>query len=268
MKATALAELERFIDEAAPHRRARGPFVIGLCGAQGSGKSTLAAQLAQRIDGCAVLALDDLYLSRAARSRLAREVHPLLRTRGVPGTHDVELGLAVLTALDRGEDVRVPQFDKARDDRLPIPSGPLLRGDTRVLVFEGWCVGAIAQGDAALDEPVNALERDEDADGRWRRWVDRSLAGAYQRLFARIDRQVLLAAPDFAVVGDWRAEQERRLRAAAPNGAGVLGEADIARFVAHYERLTRHILAEMPTRAALTLRLDRARNVVEAIRRT
>lgn len=260
---TALAELERLIEATAPARRACGPLVIGLCGAQGSGKSTLAAQLAQRIDGCAVLALDDLYLPRAARLKLAREVHPLLSTRGVPGTHDVELGLAVLAALDRGEDVDVPRFDKAQDERLPLANGTRLRGDTRVLVFEGWCVGALAQGDAALAEPVNGLERDEDADGRWRRWVDACLAGAYRRLFARIDRLVLLAAPDFSVVRGWRAEQERGLRAAAPNASAALGDNGIARFVAHYERLTRHILAEMPARAALILRLDHARNVVD-----
>src|SRR6185437_8649015 len=77
-----------------------GPLVLGLCGAQGSGKSILARSLADRFASrgrrVAVLSLDDLYLTKAERSRLAQEVHPLLGTRGVPGTHDVALGLQIL----------------------------------------------------------------------------------------------------------------------------------------------------------------------------
>ena len=73
-----------------------GALVVGLTGSQGSGKSTLAARLppllAARNLRAAVLSLDDLYLPKAERQRLAREVHPLLATRGVPGTHEVALG--------------------------------------------------------------------------------------------------------------------------------------------------------------------------------
>ena len=83
------------------------PQVVGICGAQGSGKSTLVAALAERLAeegiAAATLSLDDLYFTRAERLRLASEVHPLFATRGVPGTHDIALGLGVLDALARGE---------------------------------------------------------------------------------------------------------------------------------------------------------------------
>jgi len=79
----------------------RRPFVLGIAGAQGSGKSTIARALAARF-GCPVLSLDDLYLDGAARQRLAETVHPLLRTRGVPGTHDGAAGLAALESLAPG----------------------------------------------------------------------------------------------------------------------------------------------------------------------
>jgi D-glycerate 3-kinase len=236
---------------ARPHRR---PFVLGLCGAQGSGKSTIAAALAGRFDRSAVLSLDDLYLPRASRADLARDVHPLFATRGVPGTHDVALGRAIFAALDRGEAVALPRFDKARDDRAPRGDWPTAPADCDLLVFEGWCVGAAPQDAAALDAPINTLERDEDADGVWRRASNAALAADYQALFARIDALVLLAAPDIATVVAWRGEQERALRADR-SGAGVMDAAGIARFVAHYERLTCHILAEMPARADLVLPL-------------
>src|SRR5689334_11864372 len=86
-------------------------LTIGINGAQGSGKSTLAALLHDLLEDGAglrtvVLSIDDFYRTRAERQGLAREVHPLLETRGVPGTHDVALArhvLARLRELGRGE---------------------------------------------------------------------------------------------------------------------------------------------------------------------
>lgn len=231
--------------------------VIGLCGAQGSGKSTIAAAsarlLAERGLSSATLSLDDLYLPREDRARLAREVHPLLITRGPPGTHDPSLGIRTLGALGRGGRIALPRFDKAGDTRRPPEAWDHLQGPVDVVLFEGWCVGARPQPPEALAAPVNELERDEDADGRWRAYVNAALAGPYAALFARLDRFVLLEAPGFEVVADWRAEQEAKLR--ARTGRGMSPEA-ISRFVAHYERLTRWILAEAPGRADRVFRLD------------
>lgn len=143
-----------------------GLFVVGLCGAQGCGKSTLAADLVVRLNRAgidtAILSLDDLYLTRVERGILAVDVHPLLGTRGVPGTHDVALGMRVIAALGRGEAPSLPRFDKAMDDRAPVATWPRAGAGTKVLIFEGWCVGARPQAEAMLREPVNALERDSD----------------------------------------------------------------------------------------------------------
>ena len=235
----------------------RRPFVLGLSGAQGSGKSTLAAALARRLGadgiGCVTLSLDDLYKTRAARQQMARNIHPLFATRGVPGTHDLSLAFTLIDALEHGCAGRVPRFDKACDDRLPERDWDDAPADTQVLILEGWCVGAQPQEEAALDAPVNALERNDDPDGVWRHHANAALAGDYQRLFARIDLLVLLAAPAFQVVLDWRMEQERELRA---EGRGGMTDDEIARFIQHYERLTRHILAEMPAHAGLVIALN------------
>ena len=243
------------------------PVVIGLCGAQGLGKTTLARAA---LDACgleelrtAALSIDDLYLTRAEREGLARNVHPLLATRGVPGTHDVLLGLSLVDALQDGKAAALPRFDKGRDDRAPADTWASAPADCDVLLFEGWCVGARPQPEQDLVEPINALEAEEDAGGDWRRYVNAALAGAYQDLFARIDRLVLLAAPGFEVVYGWRLEQERDLGAKADANAKVMDEAALARFIAHYERLTRYILYEMPDRADLVVSLDAERYPVE-----
>lgn len=242
---------------------AERPFVLGLCGAQGSGKSTLAAALATRFERAAILSLDDLYRTKAERAHLARTIHPLFATRGVPGTHDVALGLATFDALDRGEAAALPRFDKARDDRAPADQWGHAPAGTRLLIFEGWCVGARPEPEAALAEPINALEREEDVGGVWCGTANTALAGDYRRLFARLDRLMLLAAPGFDVVRGWRIEQERNLRAhTAPDAPGLMSDAGVTRFIQHYERLTRHILAEMPARADAVARLAPDRSLL------
>ena len=236
----------------AAHQAKQATAVVALCGAQGSGKSTLAAAtcaiLVELGYAAVVLSLDDLYLPQAARQRLAREVHPLLATRGPPGTHDVELGLQVLNALSRDRAIALPRFDKATDDPAPAGLRPHFRGPAQVVLFEGWCVGARPQPLAALRAPLNALERDEDPDGRWRRFVNTALGTSYRSLFERHDLLALLAAPSFAVVAGWREQQEAKLRARTGGG---MSPGQVTRFVAHYERLTRWILEEMPARADL-----------------
>ena len=243
---------------------AMGPaFVVGICGPQGSGKSTtvrvVAALLEARGLKTATLSLDDLYLPLADREALARDVHPLLRTRGVPGTHDVALGLAVLDGLAGEGGTALPRFDKAADDRAPVETWPVVEGPVDVVLLEGWCVGARPEPSEALAAPVNALERERDPDATWRAHVNAALAGPYRALFGRLDLLVLFIAPDFATVLAWRREQEAKLRArlAETGQAGrAMSDDEVAVFVQHYERLTRHIAREMPPRADIVIALD------------
>jgi D-glycerate 3-kinase len=241
------------------------PIVVGLCGSQGSGKSTMAGFLKALLEDkglrAAVLSLDDIYLTLPERERLAREVHPLLRTRGVPGTHDTGLGLALIDVLGDGvAEVSMPRFDKAEDTRAPASAWPRLASPVDVILFEGWCVGAIPQDDAALETPINALERDEDPDGAWRRYVNERLKTDYATLYARIDVLALLKAPSFEVVFGWRSLQEKKLadrvRRERLTGTKVMGPDEIRRFLMFYQRLTEHILAEMPGRADILMPMD------------
>ena len=205
---------------------------------------------------------EDNRLANLFQSYLDEEfrIHPLFATRGPPGTHDVALASHVFAALDRGEAVALPRFDKAQDDRAPPSDWPIVGPCLDVLIFEGWCIGASPQPDEALAAPINGLERDEDRDGVWRRYANAAL-DRYQPLFARIDAQIFLRAPSFAVVHGWRLQQEEALRAKVVSGAGLMKAAQIARFIQHYERLTRWIAAEMPARADLVAELAEDRSI-------
>jgi len=251
--------------------RSGGTLLLGINGAQGSGKSTLSAFVADYLRArhgrrVAELSIDDLYLTRAARQRLAADVHPLFETRGVPGTHDVGLGIDALDALrnaGQGDSVALPRFDKASDDRLPEEDWPRVEGPVDLGILEGWCVASRPEAEAALAKPVNDLERTEDRDGRWRRYVNEKLRGEYRELFRRLDFLVFLEVPGFDAVLRWRLEQEHKLRAARGSASGVMSDDEVRRFVSFFERITRANLAELPGRADVVLRLDPSHRVRE-----
>lgn len=237
--------------------------VFAISGLQGSGKSTLARQIAAEGEAAglriAVLSLDDLYLTREERQRLARAVHPLFATRGPPGTHDVALGCDVLDALKVGRNVALPRFDKLADDRVASAAFARIAGRVDLVLFEGWCVGATPESDAALTTPLNALERDEDPDGRWRHACNDALRRDYPALWSRIDALWFLQPPGFEVVRTWRWQQEQTMVAHAPSRTGM-DRAQLDRFIQHYERTSRHLLATLPAIAERTIVLDEERN--------
>ena len=248
----------------------RQTLVVGLCGAQGSGKSTVGALLklvleegfAQRV---VAFSLDDLYKTRADRQKMAREVHPLFTTRGVPGTHDVDLGIALIAALKAqgpGQMTAIPAFDKATDDRRSRETWLIVSGPVDTIIFEGWCIGARPQSEASLLNPVNELESSEDPAGTWRTAVNQALAGEYQKLFSLIDVLLLLKVDRLERVFEWRRLQERKLARRAVDAGiperdlRVMSPSQVTRFVMHYERLTRHIMSEMPPRADIVFFVD------------
>ena len=240
---------------------APSPIEVGVNGAQGSGKSTLCRFLQEVLlpeqDLKAItVALDDLYLPQADRIALAHKVHPLLRTRGVPGTHDVIMGIALIEKLRAGAPALLPRFSKSADDRLPQSGWTRCSGAPDVILFEGWCVGARAQNPAALAAPVNALEAREDPDGTWRRHVNEALETGYARWFSAIDRIVMLKPPSFDHVLANRMLQEHKLRDAEPDAASAMDDNAVRRFVSHYERLTRHMLIDLPPHVDALIELD------------
>lgn len=246
--------------------RARRPYLMGLSGLQGSGKSTLArvirTQAESRDIPTEVLSLDDFYYSRSDREQMAREIHPLLRTRGVPGTHEIELLMSVLAGLPNASDklpVPYPRFDKGRDTRLPPSRWPKVTRPPKLVILEGWALGIRPQTAAALAAPVNELERTEDPDGTWRHWVNKQLRG-YQPLWRKLDALIVLQAPNWDVVRRWRSEQEQML--IARHAPLAMDDKAMERFLAHFERLSRHALATLPQLADSCVEYDTERHVI------
>ena len=245
--------------------RSRRPYILGLSGLQGSGKSTLARVMKGQAEvrgwATEVLSLDDFYYARSDREALARDVHPLLRSRGVPGTHEIELMMSVLAALPHASEklpVSHPRFDKGRDTRFSPSRWPRITRPPKLVIVEGWALGIRPQLQTALARPVNALELKEDPDGSWRHWVNKQLRG-YQPLWRKFDALIVLQAPGWEIVRRWRGEQEQDLL--ARHAPLAMDAPAMERFLAHFERLSRHALATLPALADTCVEYDDDRHV-------
>ena len=236
------------------------PPLIGIVGAQGSGKTTLARATAEAF-GAAQISIDDVYRTLAEREAMAREVHPLFVMRGPPGTHDLALLQDLIDRLSTAgpdEETAIPDFDKRGDDRWPRERWRRFKGRPSAILIDAWCLGATAQDEAALAKPINALERECDEDGRWRRAINGFVGGAYADFAAGFDAILFLKAPGFDVVLDWRSQQEADLLGVAPEALPVAERERLADFIQYFERVSRHMLAG-GVRADVTIDLDRNR---------
>lgn len=249
-----------------------GPLIVGISGAQGTGKSTMADFLAVELEfaadwSVAVLSMDDFYLSRVERLELGRKIHPLLTTRGPPGTHDCEMMdryLRRLRRLGHNESIALPRFDKARDDRAPAADWPRAVGALDAIILEGWCLGVPPQDDADLLTPINELEARHDSDARWRTYVNGRLRNDYATVFSQLDRLVFLQAPDMDSVFSWRSEQEQKLAArSSVHEPGVMNKPQLRDFIQHFERLSRVAMDRLPEIADVTVVLDQSHQVRE-----
>ncbi|MCR6646416.1 MAG: kinase [Terricaulis sp.] len=284
-----MSEIAALIDKLITETRARHPerpALIGVGGAQGSGKSYVCRAYANAHAGVAHFSLDDVYLTKAEREARA-ERHaddpppfppgrePVLRdaathaqlkqlfvTRGPPGTHDLGLAKGLTARLRRALPTPLPRFDKSKDDRAPEDAWPVFEGPASTILVDGWCLGAKPPPPSA---PMNAVEQEDvldiefsDQSWRWQSAIQYDLANEYAIFFAAFDCIIYLQAPSWEIVRVWRGEQEEETL-----GRPLTAEENAAldRFVMHYERVTRDMLAGHHG-AHWIVRLDRARNVI------
>jgi len=243
------------------------PYLICFTGGQGSGKTTLSYFLQVLLrKACArksiAFSLDDIYKTREDREVLAKSVHPLCRVRGVPGTHDIQLGLDTLDALSVAEPntlTSIPAFSKLLDQRKSKVNWEIFKGRPDFIFFDAWCGGARPVSENDWMPPINDLEIEEDPDGVWSKWSNRELAGDYQRLFERFDLLVTIKLPNMEDVYESRWLQEQTLAKTlieAELREKIMTRAQVDRFVMHYERLTRYVQEEIPAYADIVIERD------------
>ncbi len=236
--------------------------IIGLSGGQGSGKSTISNILKIILKenfnlSTVIFSIDDFYKTLKERRNMSRKISPLFITRGVPGTHDTVLLLKILKKLKERnlKKILIPKFDKSIDDRLPKSKWQKVFKKPDIVIFEGWCVGAIPQKKKDLILPVNDLEREKDYKRIWRNRVNQELEKKYSKIFKLIDKIIFLKVPSFKHVFKWRLLQEKKLKVTS-KGKKIMNNNQIKEFIMFYERLTKHMLKTLVKKAQCVIKID------------
>ena len=226
--------------------KVKQPYFVGINGCQGSGKSTLTDFISQYLMtqhqlNIVVMSLDDFYYSSEIRKQLAHDIHPLLATRGVPGTHDTATLKFVLSQLKKQTTaLSIPRFNKAIDEPFPKNEWQSIKEPIDIILVEGWCWGVSPQTKEELQKPINDLEFQHDEKGIWRNYVNNQLESNYCPLYENINYWVSLQAPSFDCVYKWRLEQEQKL---ADKNIGlanskVMTPEEVLNFTHYFQRLT------------------------------
>jgi D-glycerate 3-kinase len=240
-------------------------LIIGLAGGQGSGKTTISSILSLILQKYFKLnvfkvSIDDFYKTRKDRKLLSKNKHPLLMTRGVPGTHDIDLMLNFFKKIKAKnfKSLQVPTFDKAIDDRCLKSLWHKIKTKPDVVIFEGWCVGARAQTNNHLKKPINSLEKVYDKGAKWRGYVNNQLKTKYKTLFNQLDGLLYLKAKNFSLLREWRLKQERKLWLQKKNKKNlkIMNSNEIINFMQTYQRITQQMFKDVPKYCSIILNLN------------
>jgi len=247
-------------------------LILGFSGGQGSGKTTVAGILKiilkkffkRRIH---VSSIDDFYKTLEERNEISNKIHFLFKTRGVPGTHDINLVKNFFNIIRKKKfkKIKLPKFEKAMDNRLEKKYWFNIKQKPEIVILEGWCVGAKPQSNSLIKRPINILEKYEDKDLKWRKYVNEKLKKEYKKLFVMIDHFIFMKIPNFKVVFKWRLLQEKKLKKKSYSNKKIMSHNEIKRFIMFYQRITLQMIKDLSKSASIIMSLNKNHEIKKVL---
>ena len=245
---------------------------LGLSGGQGSGKTTIADILKIILNkffkrNVCVTSIDHFYKTFDERNKMSKKIHPLFKTRGVPGTHDSSLIKKFFYKVKKNKfkEFKIPKFNKSTDDRMKNKYWSKIIRKPEIVILEGWCVGAKPQSNSLIKKPVNILESKEDRKLIWRKRVNEKLKKEYKKLFSMIDHFIFLKVPNFNMVFKWRLLQEVKLKKRSHSNKKIMTYNQIKRFIMFYQRITLQMLKDLSKSASIVMLLKKNHEIKKVL---
>ena len=252
----------------------KSPYFVGLAGGQGTGKTTISSLIKIILTKYFKLkvfriSIDDFYKTRKERVSLSKKVHPMLLTRGVPGTHDINMMLSFFRKAKSKQfkKLKLPTFNKATDDRFNKKHWYDLKDKPDVIIFEGWCVGAKSEKNNTLKKTINSMEKTKDHNLIWRKYVNQQLKSKYKNLYAQLNCLIFLKAKNFSLLQKWRLKQEHKLwlKTKKSSSHKIMSKGDVINFMQTYQRITENMFKKMPRYASIILNLNSNHQIKSAV---
>ena len=241
-------------------------FIIS--GPQGSGKTTISKLLKVVIEKIykkkvMVLSIDDYYLSKKKRIELSKKVHPLLITRGVPGTHNIKkLKDHINQFIENRFPIRTLTFNKLTDDVLKKRR---IIKSADILLLEGWCCGSKPITKKYLHKNINNLEKQLDNKNKWRSYYNSFLKKEYSELFSKFKKKIYIKPPSFIHILEWRYKQEKQ-NALIEKKKIFMSKKELEYFIQHYEKQTKWMIKTMPAEASMVIKIDKNQKIENIIK--
>jgi D-glycerate 3-kinase len=190
-------------------------------------------------------------------------------TRGVPGTHDIDMILSFFkkTKIKNFKRLKLPNFNKAIDDRFNKKKWYDLKNKPDVIIFEGWCVGAKSEKNITLKKTVNSMEKIKDKKQIWRKYVNQQLKTKYKKLYSQLDCLIYLKAENFKLLQKWRLKQERKLLVKSKKNLNskIMSKEDVLSFMQTYQRITQNMFKFTPKYASIIINLNSDHQIKSAL---
>ena len=248
---------------------------LGLSGGQGSGKTTITGILKIILNkffkrNVRVASIDHFYNTLNERNMMSKQIHPLFKTRGVPGTHDIRLVNFFFNNMRKNKfkEFKIPKFDKSTDDRMKNKYWSKISKKPEIVILEGWCVGAKPQSNSLIKKPINILEKKEDRRLIWRKQVNEKLKKEYKKVFSMIDHLIFLKVPSFDMVFKWRLLQETKLKKRSHLNKKIMTYNQIKRFIMFYQRITLQMLKDLSKSASVVMLLKKNHEIKKMLFRS
>ena len=241
------------------------PFIVGLGGGQGTGKTTMTTIISIVLKKyfkfiVFKISIDDFYKTRKERLFLSKKIHPFLMTRGVPGTHDINILLYFFKQLKKNKfkSIKLPKFNKAIDDRYNKKFWYLIKKRPDIIILEGWCVGARAEKINTLKKPINYSEKMNDIKLDWRRFVNQQLQSKYKKLYNQLNCLLYLRVKKFNLLIKWRVKQEKKLwlKNQKLSNNKIMNEKQVIKFMQTYQRVTQNMIKSTHRYASIIFNLN------------
>lgn len=213
-----------------------------VSGPQGSGKTTFTSEIKKRLSKkrlrVLVLSIDDFYFGKKDRNTLSKNISPLLMTRGVPGTHNLQYLKKVLKIFlsKKKQTYLLPRFSKAEDDILKSKYHKLTF-PYDIFILEGWCINYQGEPLISLKKPVNAMEKRLDKNLQWRKYANRKSKEYFKAIYQKSNCSIFLKIPSFQYVFQYRKKQELDI-----HKNKRMTDKQLKHFISFYERITKNLL--------------------------